>query len=218
MLENANPATGTSWAALISDFGPEVAPIGGGEAPELAGHHSFYKREVLARYEAELEDVLEVEWVLQEELRPRGERLYREAGAVSRHLNASRLRSHLVAQANGGRLFAGNRAQLRRWRRLRRAAWAAASPLNLALRCVRALPHLRRAGPRRSGGLYAALVLGLAAHSAGQMIGYAFGPGQAAERRLRIDLDRRSDLADRDQAQLDATPLAELPRLVAAGR
>jgi Glycosyl transferase family 2 len=218
VLENANPATGTSWASLVCDFGPEAAPIGGGEASELGGHHSTYKREVLARYEPDLDHLLEVEWVLQEELRASGERLYREPRAVSRHLNASRLRSHLAAQVNGGRLFAGNRARLRRWSILRRAAWVGGSPLMPLLRLARSLPHLRRIRHGDGPSPVSARVLGLFAHSLGQMAGYAFGPGRAAERRLDIDLCRRRDLAHSDQAELDATPLGELPRLLPAGR
>jgi hypothetical protein len=108
VLENANPATRTSWAALVSDFGPAVAPVEGGEASELPSHHTTYKRDVLLRYGPDLDQMLEIEWVLQEDLRASGERLFREPRAVSRDLNVSRLRSHLLAEFDGGRSFAGN--------------------------------------------------------------------------------------------------------------
>jgi hypothetical protein len=218
VLENANPGTRTSWAGLLIDFGPEVAPVGGGEASELAGHHTSYKRAVLVRYESDLDDMLEVEWVLQEDLRASGERLFREPRAVSRHLNASRLRSLLVAQLNGGRLFAGNRARLRGWSTVRRLVWVAGSPLMPFVRLARSLPHLRRSKwPGRASPI-PVIVLGLVTNAAGQMLGYALGPGRAAERRLAIDLDRRGDLNESERAELAATPLADLPRLLPADR
>jgi hypothetical protein len=212
-LENANPATRTSWAALISDFGSAVPPIEPGEASELPGHQTAYKRSVLLRYGSELDHMLEVEWVLQEDLRASGGRLFREPRAVSHHLNASRLRSHLWAQLNGGRLFAGNRARLRGWSRARRLLWVAGSPLLPLVRLAQALPHARRAYPAAIAPLIPVLALGLTANSLGQMLGYAFGAGQAGQQRTTIDLQRRRHLRAREQLQLDATPLGELPRL-----
>jgi hypothetical protein len=212
VLENANPATLTSWAALATDFGPAMSPVGGGEASELPGHHTSYKRQVLLGYGSDLEHLLEVEWVLQEELRASGGRLLRVPDAVSRHLNPSRPLSHLRAQLNGGRLFAGNRSRLRGWSVLRRLVWVAGSPLLPVLRLSRSLPHLRRAGV---GGVRLSIVLaiGLLANSVGQAIGYGLGAGRSGQQRLTIDLHRRSDLSERDRAALAATPLGELPRL-----
>jgi hypothetical protein len=212
VLENANPATLTSWAGLASDFGPAMSPVGGGEVSELPGHHTSYKRRVLVGYDSDLENMLEIEWVLQEDLRASGARLFREPRAVSRHLNPSRLASHLHAQMNGGRLFAGNRSRLRGWSVFRRLVWVAGSPLLPLIRLSRCLPHLRRAG-KGGGRLLVPLALGLVVNSVGQMIGYALGPGQAAQQRLAIDLHRRNALTDSDRAALAATPLGELPRL-----
>jgi hypothetical protein len=212
VLENANPATLTSWAGLASDFGSAMSPVGGGEASELPGHHTSYKRRVLLDYDSNLEHMLEIEWVLQEALRASGGRLFREPRAVSRHLNPSRLASHLHAQLNGGRLFAGNRSRLRNWSLLRRLVWVAGSPLLPLLRLSRCLPQLRRAGAR-GPRLFIVLAVGLVANSVGQMIGYALGPGQAARRRLAIDLHRRSDLSEGDRVALAATPRGELPLL-----
>jgi hypothetical protein len=213
VIENANPGTFTSWAALASDFGPAMAPLDAGEASELPGHHTSYKRSVLLGYGSDLEQMLEVEWVLQEDLRASGARLFREPAAVSRHLNPSRVASHLHAQMNGGRLFAGNRSRLRNWNVLRRLVWVAGSPLHPLVRLSRSLPHLRRADARGGARLFILLALGLLANSVGQMIGYALGPGQAGEQRLAIDLHRRSDLTESDRVALAATPLGELPLL-----
>jgi hypothetical protein len=213
VLENANPGTLTSWAALASDFGPAMSPVGGGETSELPGHHTSYKREVLLGYGSDLDHMLEVEWVLQEDMRASGARLFREPEAISRHLNPSRFGSHLRAQLNGGRLFAGNRSRLRSWSVFRRLVWVAGSPLHPLVRLSRGLPHLRRVEVQGGARLFILLALGLVANTVGQMIGYALGPGQAGQQRLAIDLHRRSDLTESDRVALAATPLGELPRL-----
>jgi hypothetical protein len=190
-----------------------VAPVDGGEASELPGHHTSYKRDALIAYGADLERMLEVEWVLQEDLRAAGARLLREPQAVSRHLNASRLESHLSSEFNGGRTFAANRARLRGWSTARRLVWVAGSPLMPLLRLARSLPHVRRSYPGRSVRLLPALTLGLVANAIGQMLGYALGRGPATQKRLSFELGRHRHLVDDERAALAATPLAELPRI-----
>jgi hypothetical protein len=110
-------------------------------------------------------------------------------------------------------LFAANRARLRGWSTARRLVWVAGSPLMPVVRLLRSLPHVRRAQPSGRGSPVSVLALGLVANAAGQMLGYALGPGRATERRLAIDLYRRRDLREREQAELAATPLSDLPRL-----
>jgi hypothetical protein len=212
-LENANPGSRTSWAHLFSDFGPAVAPVDGGEASELPGHHTSYKRDALLDYGADLDRMLEVEWVLQDDLRAAGARLFREPRAVSRHLNASRLASHLSSEFNGGRTFAANRARLRGWSPARRLVWVAGSPLMPLLRLIRSWPHVRRSYPGSAATMAPVLGLGLAANAVGQMLGYALGRGPATQRRLSFELGRHQHLLDDEQVALAATPLAELPRL-----
>lgn len=218
VLENANPASRASWAQLLSAFGPAVAPAESGEARELPGHHTSYKREALLGYGADLERMLEIEWVLHDQLRASGERLFREPRAVSHHLNTSRLRSYLNWELHGGRSFAANRAHIRGWSLLRRLVWVAGSPLTPVFRLARSLPHVRRSYPARPARLAPVLALGLVANAAGQMLGYALGQGPAAAVRLSFELDRHRHLTDDEQAALAATPLTELPRLTASSR
>lgn len=212
-VKNANPATRVSWAHLFTDFGCAAPPLPGGEASELPGHNTAYKREVLRRYGQELDLLLEVEWVLHEDLRAAGEHFLSEPRAVSRHLNASRRGSHLRAEFQGGRIFAANRAHLRGWSRLRRLVWVAGSPLMPAVRLARCLTDVRRSYPEHSVSLIPALGLGLIVNAAGQMLGYALGAGSVMQRRLSFELNRGPHLTDSDRAKLAATPLAELPRL-----
>jgi hypothetical protein len=212
-LENANPATRVSWTHLLCDFGPAVAPVEGGEATELPGHHTSYKRDRLLRYGAELEGMLEIEWVLQEDLRAAGERLLREPRAVCHHVNASRLGSHLYGELNGGRAFAANRARLRRWGPLQRLVWIVGSPLMPFVRLARLLPDLRRAYPSRRAGLLPVLLTGLVANAVGQLLGYTFGRGSATTKRMSLELERHRHLRKDEQEALARIPLGELPRL-----
>ena len=216
VLENANPATRTSWAALLSDFGPAVAPAEAGEAAELPGHHTTYKRATLQRYGDRLGRILEVEWVLHDDLRAAGERLFREPRAVSHHLNVSRLGSHLRAEFCGGRAFAANRARFRGWGVPRRLLWTAGSLLMPLVRFARARLDLRRCRPTSRRGVAAVLLLGLTANAAGQMLGYGLGPGRAAERRMANELNRQRYLRRNERVQLAALAPEDLPRLAAA--
>jgi hypothetical protein len=215
VLRNANPATGTSWSHLYTDFGPAVFPAAAGEAAELPGHHTAYKRDALLAYGPVLDRMLEVEWVLQDDLRARGERLFLEPRAVSWHLNVSRLASQLRSEYQGGRAFGGNRARLRGWSPLRRLLYIGAGPLLPPLRLKRAIRDLRRSNPHLLPGVLPALMSGLVANSIGQVVGYAFGRGHAPRRRISIELRRDRHLTARERAQLAAIPPGEPPRLAA---
>lgn len=192
-LENANPERLTSWAHLLGDFGPAVAPAASGERRgALPWHHVAYKRsELLARGDR-LEELLEAEGMLHKDLLANGRRLYLEGAAASRHLNVSRFRSNLRSHYQGGRGFGAARVRFGHWSLARRLAYALASPLVPLVRLRRALPDIRRAQARsgRRRGLVAALALGLTADALGEAVGYLRGAGRAREHRLTIELNR----------------------------
>ena len=200
VLENANPDTMLSWAHLFTDFGPAVSPAPAGEARELPGHHTAYKRAALLAYGDRLGRCLEVEWMLQEDLRRAGGRLYLEPRAVSRHLNVSRLASVLRSEFHGGRSFAANRAWISDWSLLHRLALVPAIPLVFAVRVRRVLRDVRRARPSLLPRLLPALSLGLAVNCLGQAVGCSLGHGGAARRRVSIELRRHRHLHPRDRA------------------
>lgn len=200
VLKNANPRTSASWSSLFCCFGRAVAPAPAGETVELPGHHTAYKREALARYADGLDRCLEVEWVMQEDMRLSGARLYQEPAAISRHMNHSSLRSLLGSSYYGGRTFAANRAWIRKWSPRRRLLYTAAGPLLLVHRLRMSLLHVHRAKPKLTFKILPALALALTADTAGQAAGYALGPGQAPNRRLSFELYRKSHLSKRDAA------------------
>jgi len=211
-LENPNPATRTSWAHLLSDFGPAVAPVAGGERRGgLPWHHVSYKRAELAAWGDELGEMLEAEGILHERLLARGGRLYLESAVASRHLNLSRLRYDLSSHFYGGRKFGFARARLEAWSAPRRLAYAIGFPLVPVVRLRRLLPDIRRVRPvsgiRR--GLIPLLVLGLAVEALGEAVGYLCGAGRSRQLRLRTDLHRARHLSAADAGWMADGPAPE---------
>jgi hypothetical protein len=204
-LENANPGSATSWSHLFSDFGPAVSRARAGPSPELPGHHTAYKRSALERYGPRLDAMLEQEWVLHDDLRAHGERLYLEPRARASHLNVSRLGANLLSEWDAGREFAACRARLRSWSLAHRLLYTASTPLLVVVRIARTLGHVRRAGraallPR----LLPVIALSLSVNCVGQALGYVLGPGRSSRRRLTIELERHRYLNRADRATLTA--------------
>jgi hypothetical protein len=168
-----------------------VAPVPGGDVMRLPWHNTSYKRDLLLAFGDRLAEVLEVESVLQEELRARGHRLYLDTAIYTEHVNFSRLRPFVEEYYVSGRLFGARRAQAQRWSVARRAVYAVGSPLIPVKRLPEVVRQLRRVGrgallPR----IVPALVVGLAAHSLGEMVGYVLGAGNAGEQKSAREFDR----------------------------
>ncbi len=181
VFRNANPGTAVSWANFIIEYGEWIDPLPGGEAPQIPGHNSSYKRQALLEYGDELPQALEAESTMQWDLMSRGHRFFLEPKAICHHLNYSLFVPSVSLRFCGGRLFAGNRA--RKWSPARRGFYVLASPLipfvrlGRVIRCLRRIAQLRQA-PR----LVPLLFFLLAADGLGEMIGYAVGAGKAMEK------------------------------------
>ncbi len=197
---NANPGSMVSWASMLTDFGPWLAPAQGGEVDRLPPHHTSYKKAVLEEYGSRLAPLLETETVLIANLKKEGSPLYFEPQAASRHVNVSTTRSYMQAEFLGGRLFGAARARSHGWA-VRRVAYAVAAPAILLVRLQRVMAQIRRCGRVREliPKVLPPLMLGLASHTVGEMAGYLFGEGRAAEGRRSIELDRFQHLAEGDR-------------------
>jgi hypothetical protein len=202
VLANANPCNMISWASLFTDFGPWVEPAVAGEIGHLASHHTAYKRAVLLEYGPKLETMLETEGILHRDLQARGHRLYLESAARTNHVNISLLSSYMGAEFHGARMFAANRAGRAEWSISRRLLYIGGMPLIPFVRLKRVLRDIRRSGRQREllPGVLPALIIGLVADALGQLTGYVFGAGDAAQRRVSFELNRYRHIAEQDQA------------------
>ncbi|UCC75700.1 MAG: glycosyltransferase [Anaerolineales bacterium] len=196
-IGNANPATKTSWANLLVEYAPWLAPTVCGEMEHLPGHNSCYKRSVLVGYGSELDTLLRAESTLHWDLRSKGERLYLEGAARANHVNYSLFFSWLRLRFHAGRVFAATRAQ--RWPLWRRWLYVIGGPLIPVVRLGRILRELNRPGRPRwvLPGVLPPLLGGLVIDALGEMFGYALGAGKAAQEMLRFEFHRYLTEADR---------------------
>jgi hypothetical protein len=204
VMANANPRSITSWANLLIEYAPWLEPATGGEREHLPGHNGSYKRQLLLEYGDRLEAMLGAESVLHWDLRAKGYQLYLEPQARTFHQNFSARWPSLTLRFNGGRLFASSRA--RAWPTWRRAVFALASPLIPAVRCSRIAREMIRPGrPRRLlPRVLPALIIGLAFDGVGEMIGYAFGPGEAMAVLSDMEFNRERFLVGPDRREARA--------------
>jgi hypothetical protein len=186
-IENANPATGLSWANLALDYGPFLDPQRG-EAEALPGQNTAVRTALLEPYRHELGDRMRMPYLFFRTLREGGARLFVEPAARSAHLNVTDRRAWLSERFGAGRVFAADRRI--GWPLWRRALYVAGSPAIPLLRLRRALRDLRRGGaPRRA---IAPLVAGLVASGVGEAAGYACGAPEGAPGIFLVELEREA--------------------------
>jgi Glycosyl transferase family 2 len=203
-FENANPRTALSWADVLLGFGPWIAPVPRGEMSRLPWHNTSYKRESLLAFGDRLGVMLEVESMLQEDLRARGLRLYLESEARTRHVNFSRVRPFLVEYLVSGRMYGGRRAQTQKWSPLHRLIYIAGSPFIPVVRLPEVVSHIRRIGRTREllPRALPAILLGLVAHSLGELAGYACGAGTSGAAKSLMEFDRARFVVPEDRDTL----------------
>jgi hypothetical protein len=194
-IDNENPERPASWANLYVDYAAWLAPATSGPVDDLPGHNTSYKRELLIGYGDQLGRMMLSESIMHQDLRSRGHRLYQEAAAKARHRNIDRPIPALIEHFHNGRCFGSLRS--RDWHPLRRAIYAAASPLIPLIRLRRIVREVRRTN--RTHILPRALpmmVASLSWHAAGEMLGYLTGAGDAARGMAKYELDRDVFVAD----------------------
>jgi hypothetical protein len=202
VVEGANPAGGPiARSNLLLDYGPWLRGVAGGPVEALPGHNSSYKRDLLTGYGEELEVLMEAEFLLHASLRERGEQLYLEPAARTRHLQVNTLSMWPRERFAAGRAFSHLRA--RGWSRRRRALYLAAGPLIVPVRMRRILAGSRAAGTGgESLATLGALVLGLVVQTAGEMAGLVAASGRVRALLWEIELKRIDYASEADRAEL----------------
>jgi Glycosyl transferase family 2 len=201
-IANANPGNMISWASLFTDFGSWVEPGEAGEISHLPWHHAAYKRAILLDYGSKLGAMLETEGILHRDLQAKGYRLYLEPAAKTNHVNISLLASYIGAEFHGARMFAANRTQSTKRSILRRLLYISRMPLIPFVRLERVLRHIFRSGRGREllPRVLPALIIGLVADAFGQLMGYTFGAGDAAQHRVSFELNRYQHITEQERA------------------
>lgn len=199
VMVNANPRTMTSWVNFLIEYGPWFEPMPGSVLDHLPGHNGTYKRAVLLEYGDRLEAMLEAESILHWDLRAKRHQLYLEPKARTLHQNFSAPLASVSLRFHAGRLFASARA--RRWPAWRRLLFTVGAPLIPLVRAARIVRELTRPGRPRHllPRLLPPLLLGLVVDGAGEMVGYAFGPGRAMAILSDMEFHRHRYLAKRDR-------------------
>jgi hypothetical protein len=208
VIANANPGSAASWADILAAFGPFVEQASGGEVGSLPGHNTSYKVRALPASASVLEDGLNDEWQLHRWMAARGDRLYLEPRAVTRHVNFAAIRPWTSNQFWNGWATATERSA--RWPARRRAAYALAWPLIAAIRLRAVLRDLARVreAVELPPGVAPMVVAALLLDAAGQGTGFLTGiRPKLAEGELRREFERVNHIrpADRQALGLDET-------------
>lgn len=212
-MRNANPRTVLSRSMFLLHFGRWAEGTAAGEMPLLPSHNSSFKRAALMELLDELPELLMVEHFLHARLVARGYRLLFDPGAVVSHCNVSRVRPWLSTALVGGRIYGSSRVRHEGMSRMRRLVLALASPLIPLVRTWRAMIDMRRIHPR-AGERLALLPLTIAAiviHTAGEVMAYAAGAGDATRRYANIEISRFRDMAPSDVVLVRGTASPALP-------
>jgi hypothetical protein len=123
--------------------------------------------------------------------------------AKTDHVNISLLSSYVRAEFNGARMFAANRVRSSRWPMFWRLFYISKMPLIPFVRLQRVVRQIFRSGRGREllPRILPALIVGLVADAFGQLTGYTFGAGNAAQRRVSFELNRCQHVTEQDGAR-----------------
>ena len=199
---NANPDSMISWSHFFMGHGRWIFPVENGVIDILPATSSVYKHPLLIDYGPELATMLERDGALPRDLKSKGYDLFLEPDAKVLHFNVSLADSFLRFRFWVGRAYGASRASREKWSPVRRALYIFGSPLIPLIHLRLILPWIRRCDreyqllPR----ILPALVAGLFAHAAGEVVGYAAGMGTARQQILSFesDIDRHMTVHDRE--------------------
>jgi len=204
VIINANPGTLNSWAQMYMTYGRWTEPIKAGEAEDIPGHNSSYKRSILLEYGSQLKYMLIRTNAMNMDLRSRGHRLYMEPRARVLHINVSRTQSILVDLFYNGQIYTAAVAFNKRWSLPRRVFNACLEPLIMLKYFRGTLHNIRRSGNwnRLIPHTLPIIVSGLTAHFFGKLLGYFTGFSKVQVRINNYEFDRFKYITAQDIEEL----------------
>lgn len=195
LMANGNPRTAVSWANFLSSFHEAIGAAAPGPVPCGPGHNTSYKREVLGRYDAELQALLQSERTFHYRLLRDGHAIWFAPDARLAHLNISRPWQAVRHSLLGGALFGRYRsAGMSAAERLVRTAGVPLVPVVRLTRIVRAVRQApARRIPAAAWGMLGLLLVG---HAVGEALGYWNLAGEIEARYEFFELHRLECLRD----------------------
>ena len=143
-IHNPTPGYGWSDTIFLTGYGAWAPPLQRGESKLLPSQNSSFKREVLLRYDAELNRLLEADILLQWRLRADGYKLLNEPEAKVEHAGETSLRTITIGFYLVMRFFAPVRAEIFHWSPVTRALRLLLTPLAPFYRTARVYLNLAR--------------------------------------------------------------------------
>jgi glycosyl transferase family 2 len=144
---NANPDSLRSDQAFRLNYGIYLRPQHGrGPTQIVAGQNSSFKREVLLRYDEQLETLLNADLVLQWQMLREGYQFFHEPAVQIAHLNENTARSLMTGVFYWNWCFSHLRARYFHWSKLRRIVWILLAPLIPWVRLARIFTWMPRFG------------------------------------------------------------------------
>jgi len=191
-VHNANPSASASRSAALINYGLWSPPMQAGETSLLPGNNTSYRREVLLRYEAQLDDLMLSDTVLQWRLIEDGYRLLADPSIFIRHLNPATTTNVCKAEYLYHWAFAALRARVFHWSAWQKLRYALLSPAIPWLRFSRMLRAVRNKTPGQLAstiGRAPSILLFLHAATLGQDLGLLFGMRNADARFTEFELN-----------------------------
>lgn len=189
---SANPESFVSRVSLLGRYGAFVHPARRGRAPLISGNNVSYKRDLLLSFGNKLEDVLTIDFNLQEILTKRGVPMFVESKALAAHQHFTTVTREGITGHHYCRLLAAKRVETQQWSVGRKLLHGIGAPLGSpAIRLWRLLKGLRGRGE-----LWSTVILGLPViiteyffDAMGESLGYLAGAGNSEAHALRWELD-----------------------------
>jgi hypothetical protein len=190
---NGNPNAGTSDKAFRMNYGVYVRPQRGrGLVKRIPGQNSAFKRDVLLRYENQLELMMSADLVLQWKMGLDGNQLFYEPAAKMAHRNENTLRGLCVGVFYWNWCFSNIRAQVFQWSFPFRALRILLSPLIPWVRLVKMFVRILRLGPSHFAQFVCDIPFVLVVNhcsAAGQVAGLLNPPDTAAREFSHFELN-----------------------------
>jgi len=191
-FKSGNPESFVARASLLGRYGDFVHPAHRRQAALVGGNNVSYKRDLLLSFGIELEDLLSIDFNLQEKLSKRGVPLFVESRALAAHENFQSVVQEGITGHHYCRLLAAKRAQTQSWSGPRKLLHGIGAPIGSPIirlwRLIRGLKGRRALWPSAIRSLPVIVVIYFF-DSIGESLGYLVGAGNSEHWALHWELD-----------------------------